>query len=179
MRILSLLVLTFLGCIAMAPPSPSGQPSVSPSTSPTATGSTTPIPQLLTPPAGWKPQDVTFNTGPLKKDQAWVNPNHDSAIISGHLDVPSLSGPDLDKIEALMRKRMIAMAGAQGVGPSTRVKICNGKQDGVLTKMTLPKVTQEIMLAVSDRAYVAEYVRRNSVAEDPAATRSLSTLCAP
>lgn len=169
--------------IAAATPSPSpaasGQPAASPSSVPAATASATPIPQILTPPAGWKPRDLTFNAGPLKIDRMWVDPKHHGAVISAHLDVPGMNAVDLDSLDAVIHQGIVSVAGAKGVQPSTRVKICGGKQDGVLTKVTLPAATEVIVLAASDRGYIAEYVRGKDIAEDPAATRSLLTLCAP
>jgi hypothetical protein len=109
----------------------------------------------------------------------WVDPNRKGMLMSGHLDVPGLSDLDLDTLGSLIRKGMIAKLGDKAVQPPTRVKICSGKQDGVLTKVTLPAVQEDILVAVSDRGYIAEYVRRNGAVEDPIAMRALFSLCAP
>ena len=151
----------------------------SPSPSPTASAPATPIPQILTPPAGWKPRAIDLHAGNVKADRMWVDPNHKGVVMTAHLDVPDLGPVDLTTLDGLVHQGMVAEAGAGGVQPSTRVKICGGKEDGTLTKVTLKSVTEDIVLAVSDRGYLAEYVRRNGVAEDPAATRSILTLCAP
>lgn len=167
--------------VAMAvSPSPSEQPE-SPASSPipSLSPSATPIPEILTPPAGWKPRSVTLNSGALIEDRMWVDPNRKGMLMSGHLDVPGLSGLDLDTLGSLVRQGMIAKLGDKAVQPPTRVKICSGKQDGVLTKVTLPAVQEDVLIAVSDRGYIAEYVRRNGAAEDPMATRALFSLCAP
>jgi len=153
--------------------------SPSPSPSPAVSASATPIPQILTPPDGWRPRSIVLNSGALKTDRMWVGPNRKGVLMSGHLEVPGLSELDLDTLYGLLRQGMIADAGAKAVQPSARVKICRGKQDGILTKVALPTVQEEILLAVSDRGYIAEYVRRKDVAEDPTATQSLFTLCAP
>lgn len=158
-----------------ASPSPTG--SVSPVSS--ASPSSTPVPPLLTPPAGWKPRNATVNAGALKTDHMWVEPNHEGVLISGHLELPGIGALDLDTLATLFRQGIIAKAGAQSVQSSNRVKICNGKQDGVLTKVALPTANEDIVLAVSDRSYIAEYIRRAGAAEDPAAARSLLSLCAP
>jgi hypothetical protein len=59
------------------------------------------------------------------------------------------------------------------------VKICGGKQQGVYAKVTVKQLKEDIVLAVSDRPYLAEYVRKAGVKDDPAAIRSLLSLCAP
>jgi hypothetical protein len=155
-------------------------PSPSPSSPiPAPSASATPIPQILTPPAGWKPRGFAANSEALKTDRMWIDPNHKGLLISGHLDLPGLSALDLDSLAASFHQGMIAELGDKAVQPSSRVKICGGKEDGILTKVTRQTVTEDILLAVSDRGYVAIYVRRNGDAEDPAATRSLFSLCAP
>lgn len=159
-------------------PAQSEPPMVSPSPVPSASASPTPIPATLTPPPGWKQRSSTFRYGALKVDRMWVDPNRNGVVISGHLEIPGISALDLDTLDSLFHQGLIAEA-AKGVQPSTRVKICGGKQNGTLTKVTLPTAQEEIVLAASDRGYIAQYVRPNGVAEDPAATRSLLSLCTP
>lgn len=111
---------------------------------------------------------------------SWVDPNARGVIMAGHFDMPSGLGTlDLDTLDAAMHQGLVLRAGAKAVQPSKRVKICGGKQDGIYTEVTLPTVTEDIVLAVSDRGYMAQYARRADVARDPAATRSLLSLCAP
>jgi hypothetical protein len=153
---------------------------------PTASAPATPIPQILTPPEGWNPHPTAAHSGAFKADRLWVGPDHKSVILTAHLDLTDLGALDLNSLDALVHQGMIVEAGANNVQPSTHVKICGGKQDGTLTKVTIAstkapavKVIEEVALALSDRGYIAEYVRRDGVAEDPAAMRSLLTLCAP
>jgi uncharacterized protein len=162
---------------AASSPAPSSAGSAQPAASPSA--SPTPIPIIITPPDGWKPRNITLNSGALKADRMWVDPNHAGALMTGHLEIPGADALDLDTLDALLRQGMIAEAGAKNVAPSSRVKICNGKQNGIFTKVTLGAVKEDIMLAVSDRAYIAEYVRRSALPDDPAAAHSLFSLCAP
>jgi uncharacterized protein YbaP (TraB family) len=149
--------------------SPSPMPAVSP----------TPIPQTLTPPAGWKKRTVTFGAGSFKTDMVWVDPNGGGVVMTGHLEMPSGLGTlDLDSLDTLFHAGIVAGANAV-VSPSTRVKICSGKQDGLYTKVKLATVKEDMVMAVSDRGYLAQYARRGEVVDDPAALRSLLTLCAP
>jgi uncharacterized protein YbaP (TraB family) len=165
--------------IAEALPAPSASPTPTASPIPTPTASSTPISQTLTPPPGWVARSISLSSGPFKADNMWVDPNHHGVIISGHLDVPGMSNADLDSFDALFHQGLAAAAGTQAVPPSTRVKICNGKQDGTYSKLTLPTVKEDIVLTVSDRGYIAEYARRPGVTDDPVALRSLLSLCAP
>jgi uncharacterized protein len=160
-------------------PSASGQPMASPSSAPTSSPSATPIPQILTPPAGWKPRSTALGVGALRTDRMWVDPNHKGVLMSAHLDLPGVSTVDLNTLDALLHQGMVAEAGAKGVQPSTHVKICGGKQDATLTKIATPTAQADVLLAVSDRGYLAEYVHPNGTPEDPAAVRALFSLCAP
>ena len=162
-----------------ATPSPGASAQPAPSPSPTPSAPATPVPITLTPPQGWKARSVSFALGPFKADRMWVDPNHRGAILTGHLDLPGVSATDLDALDALFHQGLIAAAGANNTQPSKRVKICNEKQDGTYTRVTIKAVKEDIVLAVSDRGYLAEYVRRNDAPDDPAATRALLTLCAP
>ncbi|HLX26485.1 MAG TPA: TraB/GumN family protein, partial [Candidatus Cybelea sp.] len=79
-----------------ASPSPasgaSSQPMASPSPSPapSASAPATPIPQILTPPAGWKPRPITLHSGTVQADRMWVDPNGRGIVITGHLDMTGL-----------------------------------------------------------------------------------------
>jgi uncharacterized protein len=158
-----------------SPPAPAPAPSASPA--PAASPPLTPA--TMTPPAGWTTHGVSLSVGAFKADKMWVDPQTGGVIVSGHLDLPGIAGADLDSLDALFHHGLVVVAGAKGAPPSTRVKVCNGKQDATYSKVTLPTVKEDIVLAVSDRAYVGEYVRRKDVADDAAAVRSLLTLCAP
>lgn len=159
---------------APASPAPAAsEPAATPSPSPT------PIPVTLTPPAGWKPRAISLHAGPFTADRMWVDPNRHGAIISGHLDLPDLGTLNLDTLDAIFHQGMVMGAGAKGAPPSTRVKICNGKQDGTYTRVALQSVKEDIVLAVSDRGYIAQYVREKDVPDDPSAAKALLTLCAP
>jgi hypothetical protein len=85
----------------------------------------------------------------------------------------------LDTFDALFQQGLLADSSVKVIQPSKRVKICNGTQDGTLTIISTQKIIQEIALAMSDRGYVSQYVRRAGVPEDPVAVRSLMSLCAP
>jgi hypothetical protein len=115
----------------------------------------------------------------------WAGPSRKGIIITGHWDLTN-GVTDLNSFDAVVRKEMIADAGAKNVQPSRPVKICGGKQDGTLTTLTmkmasqpLVDATEEVVVAFSDRGYLAQYVRHHGVPEDPAAMRSLLSLCAP
>jgi len=101
--------------------------------------------------------------------------------MAGHLDLGGMGSPDLDALDAVFHQGLVAAAGAKSTQPSTHVKICNGKQDATYTKLALdsPPVREDVVLALSDRGYLAEYIRRKDVADDPAALSSLLSLCAP
>lgn len=47
------------------------------------------------------------------------------------------------------------------------------------SKVTLPNLKEDLVIAVSDRGYIAEYARGKDIPDDPAAIRSLLSLCAP
>ena len=163
---------------ATGTPAPSAEPAGTAAPSPAA--SETPVPQTLTPPPGWKKQTVSFKSGVFSMDQMWVAPNRGGIILTGHLSIPGMSSTDLDSLDSLFHQGLVAGAGSKGtVQPSARVKICNGKQDGTYSKVRMSAVNEDVVLAVSDRGYLAEYTRRKDVPDDPAAIRSLMSLCAP
>lgn len=122
---------------------------------------------------------IEAGSGTIKADLLWYNPNGWGILMTGHFDLTEPGATDLATAYALMHREMIAAAGAGGVQPSTRVKLCGGKQDGTLTKVTIKTYTEEVVLAVSDRAYMAQYTRPTDSAENSAAMHSLFTLCAP
>ncbi len=168
--------------IASPAPSPSAASGpaaslVTPGPSPTV--SPTPIPQTLTPPPGWKRHETAFRAGTFTADSMWVDPNR-GFIITGHLDLPGISSMDLDALDTFFHQGLVAGVGFKGtVQPSTHVKICQGKQDGTYSKISTATVKEDVVLAVSDRGYLAQYIRPKTASEDPAAIRSLLTLCAP
>jgi uncharacterized protein YbaP (TraB family) len=160
-------------------PVPQASPAASSPASPAPTASPTPIPQTIVPPEGWVKKATTFDVGGFKAEMMWVDPRGGAAIVTGHLVVGAAATPDLDAIATLLHEGMVAESGEQNVAPNKRVKICGGKQDGVLTSVTLGKALEETAIGVSDRPYLAEYVRRPGAPEDPAAVRSILSLCAP
>ena len=82
-------------------------------------------------------------------------------------------------LDALVHQGMVSQVGTKAVSASKRVKICNGTQDGTLTTMRLPDATEEIVLAISDRPYLAEYVRSTKLPESPTAVHALLSMCVP
>lgn len=162
---------------AVLPESPA--PSASAPPSPTPSAPPTPVPRTVTPPLGWHSRQVPASAGTFAVDMVCVDPNHPAAVMAGHLDVPAGSIPDLDSLDTFFHQGLVAAAGGKGVAPSRRVKICSGKQDGTYATLTIGRVQEDIVLALSDRAYVAEYVRPHGLKDDPAAIRSLLSLCAP
>jgi uncharacterized protein YbaP (TraB family) len=139
----------------------------------------TPIPQTLTAPTGWKLQAFSFNQGGMKADNMWVDPKHRAVIITGHVDVPGLSAADLDSFNAIFHQGLLSVTHENGALSSEHVKICGGRQNGIYNKLTIGPMKEDIVVGVSDRAYVAEYVRRKDAADDPAASLSLLSLCPP
>jgi uncharacterized protein YbaP (TraB family) len=161
----------------MAPASPTPAPTSVGTLAPTP--SPAPIPITLTPPAKWTARTVSLSSGTFKADRMWVAPTHLGVIVTGHIDLPGVSSMDLDTLDTLFHQGLVAGAGAKGVQASTHVRICNGKQDGTYSKVTLGAVRQDIVLTFSGRGYLAQYIRPMSVADDPAAIRALLSLCAP
>lgn len=107
-----------------------------------------------------------------------IDPKGQGVVVAGHLDAQTAS-LDLESLDVFFHQGLVGAAGAKNVQPSKHVKICSGKQDGIYTKVTVGKIKEDIMLAESDRAYIAEYVRNISVKDNPVAIRSLLTLCTP
>jgi cephalosporin-C deacetylase-like acetyl esterase len=109
----------------------------------------------------------------------WVDPKGGAAIVTGHLALPVQGQLDLDTLATFLHAGISAASGQQSVTPNKRVKICGGKQDGILTAVTLSKVQEEVVIGLSDRPYLAEYARRTDMTEDPAAVRAILSLCPP
>ncbi|GAC1388273.1 MAG: hypothetical protein NVSMB31_01990 [Vulcanimicrobiaceae bacterium] len=170
-----------------APPSPT--PSASPASitpgtatpTPAPNASKSPIPATVEPPAGWKSKKVVLSMGGFTADTSWMSPK--GGIISGHMDTPPSMPMDLDVVAPFFHQGLVAAEGPNAVQPSKAVKICGGKQNGVYTKAKITvgamKVKEDVLLALSDRVYLAEYVRAADAKDDPAAVRSLLSLCAP
>lgn len=170
--------------VSQVPPSPLTTPSSSPSpaaATPAPTPSVAPVPATLRPPAGWAPRKITLNLGGFAADKAWARER--DLIFVGHLDAPAGTPMDLDTIEPFFHQGLVAAAGSGGVQASKSVKICDGKQHASYTKANLTvgtaHVKEDVVLAVSDRVYLAEYVRASDAKDDPAALQSLLSLCAP
>ncbi len=159
---------------APQPSAPANAPSASP------VPSATPIPRTIVPPAGWASKKTSLAVGTFRSDLMWTAPDGGQALVTGHIDIPAgAQGFDLDTFDTFFRQGLIARAGSKGVTSSAHVKICGGKQDGMLYKLTLHASSEDIVVGFSDRAYLAEYVRRTEIAEDAVAVRSLLSLCAP
>lgn len=125
-------------------------------TSPTPAPMTTPSPSAatLTPPAEWKGRSVSLSSGLFKGDSMWSAPSGGGMILLGHLDLAAMGSTDLDTLDGLFHQGLTSAAGANGVQPSTRVKICGGKQDATYTIVTLPNVKEDIVLATIQRRSV-------------------------
>lgn len=159
--------------------SPSPSAPAQSTSSPTPIASATPIPQTLTPPPGWKSRNFSQSASGFKTDKVWISTVHRGVIMSGHIDIPGVSTMDLTSFDALMHEGLISAAGEKGVAASKRVKICHGSQDGTYSKVTISGLKEDVVLALSDRGYLAEYVRTKNEPDDPKALASLLTLCAP
>lgn len=165
-------------------PAPSGSaeqlsvPVNTPSASPMPAA--TPIPLTIAPPSGWASHKTSLAVGSFRSDRMWSAPTGGEELVTGHIDIPAgAQGVDIDTFDTFFQQGLIAQAGSKGVTSSMRVKICGGKQDGMRYKLVLHGVSEEIVVGFSDRAYLAEYVRRTEIPEDSVAVRSLLSLCAP
>ena len=151
-------------------PSPSAKPS----------RSSTPVPRLLSPPHGWTQRKVALTSGAFAADMMWGDPKLNGVMMAGHLNLPSSLGTvDLDTLDALFQQSIFSDGSVKVLQPSKRIKICDGAQDGTRIVVSYKNVIEGIVLAGSDRGYVAQYLRRSGIPEDPAAIRSLLSLCAP
>jgi hypothetical protein len=166
-------------------PSPDASPSTEPAGSPepaatpAPTPSPTPAPPTITPPAGWKQKATSLTVAGFKANLLWADPKGGAAIVAGYFTLPGVAAQDLDTVATLIHDGIAAEAGQENVTPAKRIKICGGEQDGVFLNVTLGKIREEIAIGISDRPYVAEYVRGVDAPEDPAAVRSILSLCAP
>ena len=109
----------------------------------------------------------------------WTSPQASGIIFTAHLPIDAATIGSLDAFEPFYRQGLIAAAGAKGVAPSRRVKLCGGKQTGLFTAVTLKAVREDVVVAMSDHFYMAQYVHAKNVKDDPAALRALYSLCAP
>lgn len=116
--------------------------------------------------------------GPIKVDRMWVGPDRNGVILLAHLDLEGLGTIDLDTLGRFMVQGMSSNPGTS-VEPSKHVNICGGKQDALITKLTTPTTIEDMVIAISDRGYLAQYVRHAGVPADPAAVNSLLSLCPP
>jgi uncharacterized protein len=159
-------------------PAPSASPSQSAGPSPSPAASM--VPATLTPPQGWKSHAVTSAAGSFQPDAMWAGPKLGGLIMTGHLNLPAGLGTlTLDAFDALFQQGILSKAGAKLVQPSVHVNICAGTQAGTRSTVTLENYTEEIVVTMADRPYLAEYLRRTDTPEDPAAVRALLSLCAP
>src|SRR5262249_40518176 len=127
---------------------------------------------------GWKTQTANIALGPIKVDQMWVGPERNGIMLLAHLDLEGLGKMDLDSFGAFIQQGMGSSPGSK-VEATQRVKICGGKQDALLTKISTPTTIQDVAIAITDRGYLAQYVRNAGVPADPAAVNALLTLCPP
>ena len=150
------------------------------SSSPAASATALPAPGLerLTPPPGWTARTPPASATAFKIDKMWADPNRRGAVLVGHLDIPGATGLDLDTLDGLIHQGLPASADVQ-VQPSKRVKICNGSQDGMYSKVVFKTIAEDMVVAVSDRGYIAQYARSKDQPDYPAALHSLLTLCVP
>jgi hypothetical protein len=189
-------LLSAMGFTVTRVPISQSEPAPSPLSSPSATAgampagvaspipqpstSTTPLPRFLTPPQGWTSSKMPSAQGSLKTDMMWSDPKRNGVIMASHIDVPSgLATVNLDAFDALFQQGLLSDPSVKVTQPFKHVKICDGTQDGTLTVISSQKVIEEIVLAMSDRGYVAQYVRRIGSPEDLVAVRALLSVCAP
>ncbi|MDP9017858.1 MAG: TraB/GumN family protein [Candidatus Eremiobacteraeota bacterium] len=170
---------------APSPPIPSASPGsatpVAATPSPAPSPSKAPKAATVKPPAGWKSQKIVLSMGGFTADTSWMSPG--GGIVIGHMDTPAAMPMDLDVVAPFFHQGLVAAAGPNAVQPSKLVTICGGKQKGMYTKAKITigamKVKEDVLIALTDRVYVAEYVRQVNAKDDPAAIRSLLSLCAP
>ena len=161
---------------ASASPSVSPQGPMPPVPSPTASP---PPPAKFTAPAGWQPRTMSMSGPHFAIDNTWVDPKGSGVLLTGHLPMSAAALPDLDAVDVFFHQGLVAMAGSGTVQPSKHIKVCGGKQDGLYTSVAIGSAKEDIVIAMSDHVYLAQYVRSNTVKDDPAAIDALFTLCAP
>ncbi|MGB6985537.1 MAG: TraB/GumN family protein [Candidatus Aquilonibacter sp.] len=164
--------------IADVSPVPSASAVLSPAPSPTASASPPPPPKF-TPPDGWNQRAMPLQSAGFSIDNLWADPRGDGIIVTGHLAMAAGALPNLDAVDVFFHQGLVAIAGADAVQPSKHVKVCGGKQEGLYTTVTIGAAQEDIVLVMSDHVYLAQYVRRAAGDDDPAALKSLFTLCAP
>lgn len=110
----------------------------------------------------------------------WVPPSHEHEAID--IGTSPTGGATFSAFIAQVKKGLEAFAGASGVKVWQAAKVCNGTQDGwygeVLLKMGDHTVTEDLTLALGDKAYMATYARDEALPLDHSAHSALYTLCA-
>jgi len=119
--------------------------------------------------------------GGFQSDAMWIIPGQMGAVIAAHS--PSGGVTDLNAFAAAMKQGLAQAAGPNGVTVYKPVKICAGKQDAYYAEVHLTmgaqKLVEKLNVALSDKAYIAEYVRPEGAADDAAAIAAINSLCAP
>lgn len=116
--------------------------------------------------------------GPIKVDHMWVGPDRNGVILLAHLDLEGLGTMNLDSLGSFLQQGLGSSPGST-VQPWKPFKICGGKQDGLATTIVTPSTQEDLVIGMSDRGYLAQYVRHAGVPADPAAVNALFTLCTP
>ena len=161
-------------------PSPSATPQGTPAPVPSPTASASPPPPAkFTAPTGWQPRTMSMSGPNFAIDNTWVDPKGGGVLVTGHLPMSAAALPNLDAVDVFFHQGLVAIAGSGTVQPSKHIKVCGGKQDGLYTSVAIGAVREDIVIAMSDHVYLAQYVRSNTVKDDPAAIDALYTLCAP
>ena len=167
-----------------ATPLPSATPSAAASATPipTPTAAPTPIPRTIVPPAGWIARNMPTTSGAMVTDMLYAKPLV-GAIVTGHVNLPAGTPMDLATFDVYFHQGLASGAGVKSAAADKKVKICSGKQDGMYAKVTINSqgttLKEDIVYTLSDRAYLAEYVRAAGAKDDPAALKSILSLCAP
>lgn len=94
---------------------------------------------------------------------------------------PNPDGGGIAQVVPLVRVAMQRMVGAANVTDHAE-KACNGTADGWLfsSKMTMGAfhlIVEEVILPSKHQTFGAAYTRNSTHPEDPAARKSLNTLC--
>lgn len=119
--------------------------------------------------------------GGFQSDAMWIIPGQMGAVIAGHS--PSGGVTDLNAFASALKQGLTQAAGPDGVTVFKPVKVCAGKQDAYYAEVHLTmgaqKIVEKITMALSNQAYLAEYVRPEGGKDDAAAIAAINTLCAP
>jgi uncharacterized protein YbaP (TraB family) len=163
------------------PSMPSAALPATPTPVPSATTSALPPPPKLRPPPGWQEHALSLKSGAFAVDDTWGDPKARGILLVGNLTMPAggVLPRDLDAFDAFFHQGLVAAAGGGAVQPSKHVKICDGKRDGLYTTVTVGVEKEDIVIALSDRVYFAQYVRPSGNTDDPAAIQALLTFCPP